>query len=118
MTDRELLIAAAKAAGIELVGPVEDYIVQFDERYTGGFIIVNDRGGHSAWNPLGDDGDALRLAVALDLVIWECSQFRRAMVEVRYGKARGEYWEPVGDDRFAATRQAITVAAAAIGGAG
>jgi hypothetical protein len=67
------------------------------------------------WNPLTDDGDALRLAVKLNIVVWECSQYDRAMAEVRYGEALGEYWEFVGEDSYAATRRAITRAAAEIG---
>lgn len=58
MTDRELLELAAKAAGIE-----GKYRAQYagDKEY-GGFW-------HSGvcWNPLDDDGDALRLAVKLHI---------------------------------------------------
>lgn len=101
MNDRELLELAAKAAGIDLawmsgIGPMD-----FDT-------------GHN-WNPLTDDGDALRLAVKLNIPIWECAQYNRAMAEVRYGAASGEYWEPVGDDPCAATRRAVVRAAAEIG---
>jgi hypothetical protein len=67
------------------------------------------------WNPLTDNGDALRLAVELNIVIWACDQYDRAMAEVRYGEARGEYWELVGADKYSSTRRAITRAAAEIG---
>lgn len=63
-SDHELLELAAKAAGIEIVGLVDKMICQPDHR-TGGFIIRNERGGDSCWNPLTDDGDALRLLAAL-----------------------------------------------------
>jgi hypothetical protein len=53
MTDRELLEAAAKAAGIDWADGHES---------TG----LRDQNG-KAWNPLSDDGDALRLAVKLEL---------------------------------------------------
>ena len=56
MTDRELLELAAKAAGLE--GEWKTTV--------GGWpcLILP---GHHAWQPLHDDGDALRLAVQLEL---------------------------------------------------
>ena len=51
MTDREMLEAAARAAG--------------QERSVAGDLWSNARG--MPWNPLTDDGDALRLAVQLGL---------------------------------------------------
>ena len=60
MSDRALLEAAARAVGITL-----------DFRIRGDFppYYVNERGGHSSWNPLESDADALRLAVKLRLNI-------------------------------------------------
>ena len=58
MTDRELLELAAKAAGIEHKG------------YCGtppGLILWETDYGLKLWNPLTDDGDALRLAVKLEI---------------------------------------------------
>ena len=55
MTDRELLELAAKAAGYEVL----DW---YGERYT-----TTDGDRLFPWNPLADDGDALRLAVALNI---------------------------------------------------
>lgn len=103
MTDRELLEQAAKAAGYKReIHPLDP------EPHRPAYWI--------GWNPLTDDGDALRLAVKLNLLKFvECAQYGRAMAEVRYGAARGEYWEPVGDDPYAATRRAIVRAAAEIG---
>ena len=49
MTDRELLELAAKAAGIEHVTPM---MLEWGK-----------------WNPLTDDGDALRMAVAMGMVV-------------------------------------------------
>jgi hypothetical protein len=64
MTDRELLENAAKAAGIE-----------FSE--TGGGSRYAPKPGfiqpYVPWNPLTDDGDALRLAVTCGLVV-DCSR--------------------------------------------
>ena len=61
MTDRELLEAAAKAAGI-------DY---YARAQSGGMLTDN-----GEWNPLTDDGDALRLAVRLRMMssrVMSCS---------------------------------------------
>jgi uncharacterized protein (DUF1684 family) len=52
MTDRELLELAAKAAGYDAEW--------FEDPYGDCFVI-----GNSAWLPLTNDGDALRLAVKL-----------------------------------------------------
>ncbi len=85
MTDRELLEAAAKAAGI-------DY---YARAQSGGMLTDN-----GEWNPITDAGDALRLAVKLDLLwrdIYDYEPF--------------EYER----DPYAATRRAIVRAAAAIG---
>lgn len=69
MTDRELLELAAKAAGIRIDksetngGGVGNY----------GFSVTGDAmldwHNNIRWNPLSDDGDALRLAVKLRLSI-------------------------------------------------
>lgn len=58
-TDRELLELAAKAAGLKL-------------DFTAGGKIVWDVTGdtHRIWNPLTDDGDALRLAVKLNINVF------------------------------------------------
>ena len=61
MTDRELLEKAAKAAGIEWYGIAGDDTsdcLYFD---IGPDDVVE-------WNPLTNDGDALRLAVRLEIV--------------------------------------------------
>ena len=67
MTDRDLLELAAKAAGMWVndFSLDDDYQPFFhDER---GFRLAWGKGW---WNPITDDGDALRLAVKLDL-FWE-----------------------------------------------
>ena len=94
MTDRELLELAAKAAGIE--------INWFKwERLTG------------QWNPLVDDGDALRLAVKLGLQIVHYSVTSKGPDRVSAGRNGSPI--PYGKDPYAATRRAITRAAAEIG---
>lgn len=97
-TDRELLELAAKAAGMEVTAIVADGI---PHRFGGGY-----------WNPLTDDGDALRLAVQLDLNVE-----RYDGTSTIAGNAYLEQWphEPDGDDRAAATRRCIVRAAAEIG---
>jgi hypothetical protein len=91
MTDRELLKFAAKAAGIEGGGGY--YWTPIGE----------------AWNPLTHDGDALRLAVKL----------RHLRVGLGECIGRGAYSHIAilesGPDPYAATRRAITRAAAKIG---
>ena len=90
-TDRELLEFAAKAAGIE--------INWFKwERLT------------CQWNPITDDGDALRLAVKLKMHV---SVFSDA---IGIGTPGGGYTETkLVDEANATTRRAITCAAAEIG---
>ena len=65
-SDRELLELAAKArGGIEVD---EDFGLIDPEKYT----------ATQAWNPLTDDGDALRLAVKLGLTISVTGMFAHA----------------------------------------
>lgn len=60
MTDRELLERAAKAAGI----PVHVWGAKGRELVAD----MSDPSNHKLWNPLTDDGDALRLAVQLGIL--------------------------------------------------
>ena len=90
MTNRELLELAAKAAGV-------------GGQWEFGYRDANGR----AWNPLEDDGDALRLAVKLGITI----MFDRSSVWCeQYGVL-----ERYNGDPCAATRRAIVRVAAAIG---
>jgi hypothetical protein len=94
MTDKELLELAAKAAEIKIRWSADSLGNQ-----TGPWIF------NSRWNPLTDDGDALRLAVKLRLTphidgnLTDCEDCTVAHL----------------DDPYAATRRAITRAAAEIG---
>ena len=110
--DKELLELAAKAAGIEIIGLVDKMIAQPDHR-TGGFIIRNDRGGDSCWNPLTDDGDALRLAVKLGMEVDIWKQGNRTIVS-HFILSQNHIIE-TSDDLYAATRRAIVRAAAELG---
>jgi hypothetical protein len=111
MNDRELLELAAKAAGIEIV-PCTCHYEQWPFKYAEG------QGKRGHWNPLTDDGDALRLAVKLRLhilhndagepVLWVSAVLNKTMIH-----AAEEFADE--GDRAAATRRAIVRAAAEIG---
>lgn len=106
MSDKELLELAAKAAGIE-IDQTSWGIYQHDHR---GMVIVS--GQH--WNPLIDDGDALRLAVKLNLEIERSKCADRAYA----GSVDDAPWvEYVNNEQgiYQATRRAIVCAAAAVG---
>lgn len=116
MTDRELLELAAKAAGM---GPIvwgETYKLGDDEIDCSDIPYI--RSGQPDeldfyWNPLSDDGDALRLAVKLGICPSVDETAASAMVsldEVSWCDLK-----EVGNDPCAATRRAITRAAAEIG---
>lgn len=96
MTDKDLLEAAAKAAGITL---------GFDAR--GPYEVVYGISGNcQTWNPLTDDGDALRLAVTTGIL--QGRGFDNAWTAM-YAVGK------LPKDKFEATRRAIVRAAAEIG---
>lgn len=104
MTDRELLEMAAKAAVLHVKGWVGDRMVFFNP-------VTGSAEEH--WNPLTDDGDALRLAVKLDISL--LGDFPGNIVVVAFDARR--IIEKYDGDQYAATRRAIVRAAAAIGSA-
>lgn len=112
MNDREMLELAAKAAGKEggylfRAGGSKGSGLPYDIQ---GFQLV----GGSMWNPLHDDGDALRLVVKVGLSVHPLPD--RCIV--RYDNPGGPHSltsEPLGVNPLAATRRAITRAAAEIG---
>ena len=86
-TDRELLELAATAAGYEVLGLSSKWICQGVTDHA--LLIRNDRGGDSVFDPLTDDGDAIRLAIKLGLLMLKSvieaaahggAAFRRAVV--------------------------------------
>jgi len=107
MTDRELLELAAKAAGIDVVG-YADRLLVFPE-YDGSLIRRHENGGDVEWNPLADDGDALRLAVILGLVV-DCSRPSAGEPYKQHA-----IWLDELCDNATLTRRAIVRAAAEIG---
>lgn len=97
-TDRELLELAAKAVGL-------DATWRPNVAEGGEWLAVVDGNNWTEWNPLTDDGDALRLAVKLRLDIEHGNEALSVFgCKVAYG-----------DDPFAATRRAIVLCAAQIG---
>lgn len=100
MNDTELLTLAAKAARIEWR---KDWLAYLNEEGL-------------KWNPLTDDGDALRLAVKLGIQV---VSHKNGMSQALWSSdtpsgfaVRNEAHE---DDPYAATRRAIVRAAAEIG---
>ena len=92
MTDRELLEAAAKAAGIWNANDPNMGLLKPSGQY---------------WSPLVDDGDALRLAVKLGLTV-DAGAHRATDGMGTWSAQAGER------DGYAATRRAIVRAAAAM----
>jgi hypothetical protein len=103
MTDRELLELAAKAAGMEVYGvrtnPLESCVGLVTEE-------------HENWNPLTDDGDALRLAVKLKI---DTRPSMSGLTKFSYAWKNGSSYGEVSSDPYADTRRAIVRAAAEIG---
>jgi hypothetical protein len=115
MTDKELLELAAKAIGLE---------IRMKHYEVGGWHCqwhhVIDKGIEEwiDWNPLTDDGDALRLAAKLRIDIG--FEFDRTDVAFEFESGGFEIvteylYDNPPTDKLAATRRAITRAAAEIG---
>ena len=132
MNDRELLEMAAKAFGFGAQNPPDNQHCWTQSEYpkrSGRHGALWNYVGHGEtaelWNPLSDDGDALRLAVGLRLTInlteCQCCVGIYACqldgedepdVSVRHSK---EFDDCEVDDPYAATRRAIVRAAAEVG---
>lgn len=112
MTDQQLLKAAAQVAGLKvqrsrLSDPMcRDFLMD-------GEGARNPGQKSYPWNPLNDDGDALRLAIKLGIEIGDFHQYGRALATRGHTRGWGEFWE-AGPDPFAATRRAIVRAAASM----
>jgi hypothetical protein len=111
MKDRELLELAAKAA---------EYPIHSDAMFVkagGGTETLYMGKNGPAWNPLTDDGDALRLAVKLrmriDVLPWATDANPWNAYDTNNSDAIRHNEYP--DDSCAATRRAIVRAAAEIG---
>ncbi|MNH08815.1 hypothetical protein D3C79_682480 [compost metagenome] len=119
MTDRELLELAAKAAGLKIN---QAFQAQRDAAMNPvkASLWIDD--GSTAWNPLTDDGHALRLAVTLGLTLRlnQFEQWTQAFVGDCYCRGATAVSEHIGRTRPGqnieqATRRAIVRAAAEIG---
>lgn len=106
MKDNELIELAARAVGPKVVRKVE---------CSGGFELV-ELSSWLRWNPLEDDGAALRLAVRLNIefACFDDSQKVNAGVWSEDSKPY-DCMTPYNGDKQAATRRAIVRAAAEIG---
>ena len=117
MTDREMLELAARAAGLKEFTEINGRFA-VRTRFTG----MQD---WSPWNPLTDDGDALRLAVKLGLHITQYPIYdepKHSAIAKKSARLLDDTCvdmcvgiEVYGSDPYAATRRAITRAAAEIG---
>lgn len=112
MNDRELLELAAKAAGHKIGNWIEA------QGFKSGFATDAQV---EVWNPLTDDGDALRLAVKLQLTIENdhlnsdscCVSNRDDGVSIE--ESSGLAGDSISATDYATTRRAIVRAAAEIG---
>lgn len=95
MTDKELLELSAKA---------------MNYKYMNGALWDGRDVIDYGWNPLEDDGQALRLAVKLEMDI-------NIYIGISIVGIDGETYKEYGDDRYSATRRAIVRAAVGLEGA-
>lgn len=110
-SDKELLELAAKALGFTLWQNRADAFLLFDGPHLDGdgkFVRF--------WNPLTDDGDALKLMVKLYMQVdlQPAQQRVVAMWSPQVGRVRYVY-DDLNGDPLSATRRAIVRAAAEIG---
>ena len=129
MTELEMLTLAAKAVGITIVRSRLDDPLQRDMLVQNSARNPNQPTG--PWNPREDDGDALRLAVRLRFGIKDFAPHDDepdatpdntpsvGMIEIWRESDDDDplyvEWYKAGFNRYAATRRAITNAAALIG---
>lgn len=109
-TDRELLELAAEAGGVKYYAQCED----------GTLLLEGMNPDHVDWNPLTDDGDALRLAVKLGINVYADVPSDEVDAPNCAEAIRGTAWaiENFSDhagDVYSATRHAIVRVAAEIG---
>ena len=109
-TDSELIELAAKAAGIEGEWQRDTNFEQGRYRFV---VSYNNQGMMTSleWNPLREDGDALRLAVKLQLEI-QPGPGAVSVSNVCYNESLSFVW--YNGDPQKATRRAIVMAAAKI----
>lgn len=113
MTDREMLELAAKAYGF---GDPEGNFIWTESEYPRGsktngalWNYIGWCDTAQLWNPLTDDGDALRLAVKLHMQVSVTTESCRAETLPCLGVRVND------SDENLATRRAVVMAAAAVG---
>lgn len=105
MTDHELCLLAAKAAG---------YTVEWNKVLECFMFVPAETSWYVPWKPLDSDADAFRLMVDCGLAVSTAAGSASAVL---YSEGGGAEWffVPFGTDKHAATRRAIVRAAAAMG---
>ncbi|HHM6005614.1 TPA: hypothetical protein ACRNK3_004290 [Pseudomonas aeruginosa] len=108
MNDRELLELAARAAGYKLIWSYDNHCCWINE-------MRHDL--DVTWNPLTDDGDALRLAVQLDITIGpeHPDVVGKSLCRASWNNRNMSLGEFGDGDKPSAYRRAIVRAAAEIG---
>ena len=107
MSDKELLELAAKAVGMH----VKANRVDADDKFTHLVVGQKFKPEKIDWNPLEDDGDALRLAVKLKMSVTVFDDAVGIGINPDFGYR--EY--DISHDQNTSTRRAIVRAAAEIG---
>lgn len=112
MEDRELLELAAKAAGAKMT--------DYSDGSTDHWIIEHPRNRWISWSPLTDDGDALRLAIKLEIGVMskvqrDSSERNISIAITPYEVSQERITEKHRGDPLQSTRRAIVRAAAEIG---
>lgn len=113
MEDREILELAAKAAGLEVLG-----VIVLEDGTLKGVDVADGTNITHYWHPLADDGDAFRLACDLGLRVFPIARTASGAACSAVGSATGTRLSEVADMALsvrAASRKAITLAAAEIG---
>ncbi len=108
--DKKLLEDAAKAANIEIKG----WYIHSDGS-TGAYIGAGESGAYECWNPLVNDGDALRLLSKLNIDITFVPNVKVVQTSYNTDVSYNEFYEGYNNDIEIAVRKAIVKAAAANG---
>ncbi|HIE1324508.1 TPA: hypothetical protein ACXJFQ_005113 [Pseudomonas aeruginosa] len=108
MNDRELLELAARAAGYQFSYSYHSLSIP---------VILAETGRWRQWDPLTDDGDALRLAVQLDITIGpeHPDVVGKSLCRASWNNRNMSLGEFGDGDKPSAYRRAIVRAAAEIG---
>lgn len=115
MNDRELLELAAKAAGLE-GGWGERVMIGDDEVDLTDIWFLDSPDTCAIWDPLEDDGDALRLAIKLDIHVKRYAGATTAQELCGLESVtEHDHWPAHAGCAMSATRRAIVRAAAYIG---